>query len=108
MEPRKELSTGHAVRDGNEDSREFTHAASSVLHKLGKQPHNPPFKVFRVRERQGNQKVLHGLGGPMKEMCSGQALAEQRPASKTKQEIFLKEMAHELSLKNSVDLILLG
>jgi len=52
--------------------------------------------VFRVGENQGNQQSWVLWAGLSKEVCSGRALGEQRPASKPKQEIFLKEMTHEL------------
>lgn len=40
----------------------------------------------------------------MREVYIGQTLGEQRPASESKQETFLKVMAHDLSLKDSFDL----
>lgn len=79
------------------ESHELTHSARSVLQELGRQQHNLPFKVFRFGERQGNQQSCVLWAGLLKEMCSGRALGEQGPAAKPKQEIFLKEMAHELN-----------
>lgn len=75
------------------ESHELTHSARSVLQELGRQQHNLPFKVFRFGERL----VSLLWAGLLKEMCSGRALGEQGPAAKPKQEIFLKEMAHELN-----------
>lgn len=60
------------------ESPESTHSANSVSQELGRQQHNPPFKVFTVRERQGNYQLTCGLVRSVREVCTGQVLGEQR------------------------------